>query len=51
MAEKRSTSSTALQQARKANNRGLQQYERWDIEEAIKSFNEAIEIRPEDLQA
>lgn len=48
MAEKRSTSSTAPQQARKANNRGLQQYERWEIEEAIKSFTEAIEIRPED---
>jgi hypothetical protein len=48
MAEKRSTSSTTLQKARKANALGLQQYERWDIEEAINSFNEAIELAPKE---
>jgi len=29
---------------------GLQHYERWDIDEAIKSFNEAIELEPEDAE-
>jgi tetratricopeptide (TPR) repeat protein len=48
MAQKQSTSSTTLQKARKANALGLQQYERWEIEEAIQSFNEAIELVPEE---
>jgi len=48
MAEKQSISSSTLQKARKANTTGLQHYERWDIEEAIESFTEAIELNAED---
>jgi tetratricopeptide (TPR) repeat protein len=50
MAQSQSTSSTARQQARRANALGLQHYERWEIDEAIKSFNEAIELEPEDAE-
>jgi hypothetical protein len=48
MAKKQTKSSASLQKARKANALGLQQYERWDIEEAIKSFNEAIRFHSEE---
>jgi hypothetical protein len=50
MATKKAVPSATLQKARQANTRGLQQYERWDIDEAIKSFKEAIQLtqdRPE----
>lgn len=50
MAQSQSTSSTARQQARRANALGLQHYERWEIDEAIRSFNEAIELEPEDAE-
>lgn len=39
-----------LQKARKANALGLQQYERWEIDEAIESLNEAIRLNPEEPQ-
>ena len=48
MAEKRTPSSATLQKARKANARGLQTYERWDIEEALDAFQEAIQLAPEE---
>jgi len=51
MAQKQSTSSAARQKARSANTLGLQQYERWDIDEAITSFNEAIRLDPEEPEA
>lgn len=50
MAEKRAISSATLQRARQANALALQQYERWDIEQAIKSFNEAIQLNPQDAE-
>jgi tetratricopeptide (TPR) repeat protein len=50
MAKKQSIPSATLQKARKANALGLQQYERWDIEEAIKSLNEAIRLHPQEPQ-
>ncbi len=40
--------STTLQKARRINALGLQQYERWEIEEAIRSFNEAIRLHAEE---
>jgi tetratricopeptide (TPR) repeat protein len=48
MAQRQSIPSTTLQKARQANTLGLQHYERWDMDEAIKSFNEAIELYPEE---
>jgi tetratricopeptide (TPR) repeat protein len=48
MSDKKAISSATLQRARQANALGMQQYERWDIEEAIKSFEEAIRLSPED---
>jgi tetratricopeptide (TPR) repeat protein len=48
MAKKQSIPSAVLQKARRANALGLQQYERWDIDEAIKSLNEAIQLNPEE---
>jgi tetratricopeptide (TPR) repeat protein len=48
MAQKKAIPSATLQRARQANALGLQQYERWDIEQAIKSFNEAIRLDPEE---
>ncbi len=48
MAQKQSLPSATLQKARKANTLGLQQYERWEIDEAIKSLNEAIRLNPEE---
>jgi tetratricopeptide (TPR) repeat protein len=50
MAQKQSVPSATLQKARKANALGMQQYERWDIEESIKSLNEAIRLNPEEPQ-
>jgi tetratricopeptide (TPR) repeat protein len=50
MAKKQTISPTTRQRARKANVLGLQQYERWDIDEAIKSFNEAIRLNPEEAE-
>jgi tetratricopeptide (TPR) repeat protein len=50
MAKKQSIPSATLQKARRANALGLQQYERWDIDEAIKSLNEAIRLNPEEPQ-
>jgi tetratricopeptide (TPR) repeat protein len=47
MTDKQTTSSANRQKARKENAVGLQHYERWDIEEAIKSFEEAIRLYPE----
>jgi tetratricopeptide (TPR) repeat protein len=48
MAQKQSLPSATLQKADKANTLGLQQYERWEIDEAIKSLNEAIRLNPEE---
>jgi tetratricopeptide (TPR) repeat protein len=48
MAKRQTVPSATLQRARKANALGLQQYERWDIEEAIKSFNEASRLYSEE---
>lgn len=48
MTQKQAIPSTTLQKARRINAVGLQQYERWDIEEAIKSFTEAIQLGPEE---
>ncbi len=48
MAQRQSISSTTLQKARKANALGLQHYERWDIDQAIALFNEAIELYAEE---
>jgi tetratricopeptide (TPR) repeat protein len=48
MVEKGATSSAARNKARQANTLGLQLYERWDIEEAISSFNEAIRLNREE---
>jgi hypothetical protein len=48
MAKRQAAPSATLQRARKANALGLQQYERWEIDEAIKSFNEAIRLHSED---
>ena len=50
MAKRQTISPTTRQKARKANILGLQQYERWDIDEAIKSFNEAIRLNPEEAE-
>jgi len=50
MAKQQSIPSATLQKARKANALGLQQYERWDIDEAIKSLNDAIRLNPQEPQ-
>jgi tetratricopeptide (TPR) repeat protein len=50
MAKRQNISPTTRQRARKANVLGLQHYERWDIDEAIKSFNEAIRLSPEEAE-
>jgi len=50
MVQKQKVPSAALQKARKANAAGVEQYERWDIDEAIKSLNEAIRLAPEEPQ-
>ena len=48
MAERQAAPSSTHQRARKVNAVGLQQYERWEIDEAIASFEEAARIYPED---
>lgn len=48
MTQKQAIPSTILQKARKENALGLQQYERWEIEEALESFKEAIRLLPEE---
>jgi tetratricopeptide (TPR) repeat protein len=48
MAQRQSVPSTEVKRARKANTLGLQQYERWEIDQAIDSFEEAIQINPEE---
>jgi tetratricopeptide (TPR) repeat protein len=50
MASKQAISSATLQKARQANTLGFQQYERWDLEQAIRSFNEAIRLNPENAE-
>lgn len=50
MSKRQSIPAPTLQKARKANTIGLQQYERWEIDEAIESFNEAIRLNPEEPQ-
>jgi hypothetical protein len=50
MVEKQSVPSAALQKARMANATGVEQYERWDIDEAIKSLTEAIRLAPDEPQ-
>jgi tetratricopeptide (TPR) repeat protein len=47
MASTQAIPSATLQKARQANTIGLQQYERWDVEQAIRSFEEAIRLNPE----
>jgi tetratricopeptide (TPR) repeat protein len=48
MAQKQSIPASNVKKARKANALGLQQYERWEIDEAIESFEEAIQLDPEE---
>ncbi|MEJ2211259.1 MAG: tetratricopeptide repeat protein [Anaerolineae bacterium] len=50
MAQRQSIPSATLQKARKANTLGLQQYERWEIEEAVSSLQDAIQLNPEEPQ-
>jgi tetratricopeptide (TPR) repeat protein len=50
MVQKQSVPPAALQKARKANATGVEQYERWDLDEAIKSLNEAIRLAPDQPQ-
>jgi tetratricopeptide (TPR) repeat protein len=48
MTQRQAIPSTMLQKARKTNALGVQQYERWEIEEAAESFKEAIRIVPDE---
>ena len=48
MAQRQSIPASNVKKARKANALGLQQYERWEIDEAIESFEEAIQLNPEE---
>jgi len=48
MTQRQAIASAMLQKARKTNALGLQQYERWEIDEAIESFKEAIRLAPEE---
>jgi tetratricopeptide (TPR) repeat protein len=48
MGKRQTAPSATLQRARKTNALGLQQYERWEIDEAIQSFNEAIKLYAEE---
>lgn len=50
MSKRQPIPAPTLQKARKANALGLQQYERWEIDEAIESLNEAIRLNPEEPQ-
>ena len=48
MTQRQAIVSAMLQKARKTNALGLQQYERWEIDEAVESFKEAIRLAPEE---
>ena len=48
MTQRQAIPSAMLQKARKTNALGLQQYERWEIDEAIESFKEAIRLVPDE---
>ncbi len=48
MTQKQAIPSTTLQKARRINAVGLQQYERWDIEDRKSTFTEAIQLGPEE---
>ncbi len=48
MTQRQAIPSTMLQKARKTNALGLQQYERWEIDEAVESFKEAIRLVPDE---
>jgi tetratricopeptide (TPR) repeat protein len=48
MARRQAIPAATLQKARKANTMGLQLYERWEIEEAIEAFKEAIRLHPKE---
>jgi len=48
MTQRQAIPSAILQKARKTNALGLQQYERWEIDEAIESFKEAIRLAPDE---
>ena len=48
MAQKQSIPTSNVKKARKANALGLQQYERWEIDEAIESFERATQLNPEE---
>lgn len=48
MTERRGISSAVAQRARQANEQGLQEYDCWDVDKAIKSFNDAIRLNPEE---
>jgi tetratricopeptide (TPR) repeat protein len=48
MAESQKAASPTRQRALKANTLGLQHYERWEIDEAIQAFEEAIRLYAQD---
>ncbi|MBN1135559.1 MAG: tetratricopeptide repeat protein [Anaerolineae bacterium] len=48
MTQRQAIPSAMLQKARKTNALGLQQYERWEIDEATESFKEAIRLVPDE---
>ena len=48
MARRQAIPAATLQKARKANAVGLQLYERWEIEEALEAFKEAIRLHPKE---
>lgn len=48
MAQRQSIPASNVKKARKANALGLQQYERWEIDEAIESFEKATQLNPEE---
>jgi tetratricopeptide (TPR) repeat protein len=50
MARRQAIPAATLQKARKANALGLQLYERWEIEEAIEAFREAIRLHPKEAE-
>jgi tetratricopeptide (TPR) repeat protein len=48
MTQRQAIPSALLQRARKTNALGLQQYERWEIDEAVESFKEAVRLAPDE---
>ena len=50
MANKRTVAAATSRKARRANAMGLEQYEGWDLDQAIKSFKEAIRLDPEEAE-